>query len=84
MHGDGGFGGPKSENTQGTQAECSFEENTSQIVGKTGSERELTRTGPNYTLPEYQEKGMETFFTVIFFLFLIPGGFHHLSISLTK
>lgn len=49
--------------------QCSFEENTSQIVGKTGSERELTRTGLNYTLPEYQEKGMETFFTVIFFLF---------------
>lgn len=36
----------------------------------------------NYILPEHQEKDMGCFFAIIFFLFLITGGFHYFLLSL--
>lgn len=69
MRGDGGFGGSKSEHTQGTQA-VQLEENTSQVVGKTGSERELTRTGPELHSIWIPGKGYGNIFHSNFLSFL--------------
>ena len=63
--------------TQGMQAVQLAKD---RVSGK-GSERGIG-LDQNYILPENQEKDMGRFFAIIFFLFLITGGFHYFLLSL--